>query len=296
MKRSIFFAAIAATLILGGCNGDKIKQLEQQNKNLAEQNMNKDSILNDLLGTITQFETNLDIIREREELIELTSNDPEMRKDSKEQINSDLLRINELLDQNRTMIEDLQAKVDNGSVKNRQLRNSIAGLNKRLEEKNAEIMTLTERLASLDLEIQNLTAENSTLTILRDTLVYRTQQQTAELSAQSEQIDEQTARIAEQTATINTAFYVAGSKKELKEKSVIDGKNLNKEVTRSAFTAIDITEVAMIPLDAKKVKLVTPHPEGAYELVSEDKRVTGINIKNPEAFWRNSKYLVVMVN
>ncbi|MEO0468090.1 MAG: hypothetical protein AAF206_00610 [Bacteroidota bacterium] len=298
MKRTIFFSAtmIAAAMFLTSCDGGKLKQLEQENQKLQAASVTQDSVMNDLLSTLSEFESNLDLIREREEMIELTSNDPEMRKDGSSRINDDLMHINTLLDQNRGLIEELQAKVDNGGIKNRKLRNSIANLNKRLEDKNVEIASLTQRVDSMGFAIETLTTTNAGLVVERDTLINVSTRQMDRIETQTAEIETQSARIAEQTKTINTAFYASGSKKELKDRAILEGKRFNAEVTRNSFSAIDITETETIPLDAKKVKLLTPHPEGTYEVISDEKRVVGLEIKNPEAFWRNSKYLVVQTD
>jgi hypothetical protein len=54
--------------------------------------------------------------------------------------------------------------------------------------------------------------------------------------------------------------------------------------------------VKEIAIGAKKAELVTPHPKGSYEFVEEGKTVTKLTISDPDAFWRNSKVLVIATN
>ncbi len=70
-------------------------------------------------------------------------------------------------------------------------------------------------------------------------------------------------------------------------------KKLNStDLNKDYFKQIDITKVSVIPVDAKKAKIITAHPAGSYELVGKD-RVEKLTIKDTAAFWSLSKYLVI---
>ncbi|MEZ4825231.1 MAG: hypothetical protein R3C61_02895 [Bacteroidia bacterium] len=66
--------------------------------------------------------------------------------------------------------------------------------------------------------------------------------------------------------------------------------------TNRAFTAIDITKVSSIPFDSKKAELLTSHPSDSYVFNQENKKITSLEITNPEKFWKASKYLVVVTD
>ena len=51
-----------------------------------------------------------------------------------------------------------------------------------------------------------------------------------------------------------------------------------------------------IPLEMKKAKILTNHPEGSYSLVKNDKGLLTLVISDPQNFWSLSKYLVVNVD
>jgi hypothetical protein len=102
---------------------------------------------------------------------------------------------------------------------------------------------------------------------------------------------------------MNTAYYCVGTQKELRDNNVLTKEGgvigiggVNKLNTASLnkdyFKQIDITKVTVIPVDAKKATVVTPHPAGSYELVGTD-RVENLTIKDTAAFWSLSKYLVI---
>jgi hypothetical protein len=59
---------------------------------------------------------------------------------------------------------------------------------------------------------------------------------------------------------------------------------------------IDIREFNQLPLNTKKAKLVTYHPDGSYHMVMTDKKtVESIVIDKPEEFWKASKYMLIVV-
>ena len=57
----------------------------------------------------------------------------------------------------------------------------------------------------------------------------------------------------------------------------------------------DVRDLHRIPVQAKKAVLVTDHPASSYEMVKEDDMIAYLEIKDPEAFWKLSKYAVVEV-
>ena len=139
---------------------------------------------------------------------------------------------------------------------------------------NAEIDTLKEQLAST----------NSSLATLID--MYRDKSQLADM----------------QRSEMNTAHYMIGTAKELKEKGVltkeggvvgIGGVNKLNMTTlpKHQFTVVDVTATPEIVLGAKKAKLATAHPDGSYRLDGGSKLL----ITDAEKFWSVSKYLVVVV-
>jgi len=66
------------------------------------------------------------------------------------------------------------------------------------------------------------------------------------------------------------------------------------DFNKDAFTQIDYTTTNTISMDSKDVKLVSTHPTGTYKIKRENNKVKGIEITDPENFWKASKYLVVV--
>ena len=62
------------------------------------------------------------------------------------------------------------------------------------------------------------------------------------------------------------------------------------------FTEIDRTKVTTISINQRKAQVISKHPEGSYELVYDEndaKKVAYLTIKDVNAFWRFTDYLVV---
>lgn len=288
------------------CNQGKISELEQKNKALMAANYEQDSILNDFMGSFNAFEDNISAIKERENLIGMNSDDPELRKDGKDQVLEDLQSIDDLLNQNRQIIEDLNQKIEQNETKMPQLRRLITRLKSQLEEKDGEVIVLKEQLAELNYNVEELNLKVNTLASNNETLTRNNEAQTWRIAEQDSLINLQGETIGDQTNTLNTAYYITGTYKDLKKMNVLTAtggfigigriKQLLPDFDESGFQKIDITEVKSIPVDTKKAQIMTSHPSGSYVFNEADKRIEGLEITDPETFWKNTKYLVVVTN
>lgn len=284
------------TLVIAGsvvsCNTkemeNKIASLSAENQQLMQRVQEKDSAVVSFMGALTQVEANLRDIREREMNIELKNSEDLSPSDLKEEIRNDVEEINRLLAENKKTIRGLNIRLRNSSNENVKLNNMMEQLKRSFEEKIAmqenRIESLNDELASKEVEIQILNASVEELT---------------------EQTEVQQSTIEEKTQALNTAYYTMGTYKDLKEKNVLNkeggflglGKTetLKNDFNEDEFRQINIRETVFFPIEAKKVELVTTHPDDAY-LLEEDETSDQINliISDPEKFWQSSKYLVLM--
>ncbi len=62
-----------------------------------------------------------------------------------------------------------------------------------------------------------------------------------------------------------------------------------------SFTMTDSRLLSEVPVGQKKATLVTSHPEGSYELVTDANKVasTKLIITDPVRFWESSKILII---
>ena len=103
--------------------------------------------------------------------------------------------------------------------------------------------------------------------------------------------------VAEQDKSLNAAWFVFGTKSELKAQKILQSGDVLKsaDFNKDYFTQIDIRTTKEIKLYSKRAELLTTHPTGSYELVKDDKGQLTLKITNPAEFWSVSRYLVIQV-
>jgi chromosome segregation ATPase len=242
--------------------------------------------------TFDQIEKDLNIVKEKENIITMKSSDKEFSKDKKQQILQDIEYINTLLDQNKKKIASLtdQLKNSGGAIKGLQIK--VAELEESMKLREGEISVLKLALVEKDFEIGQLNTR-------------MTDQQIA-ITQRDEKISNQANEINNQTNEINKGFLAYGTFKDLKAKGLVSkeggflglGKQetLQSEFADSSFTQVNITEMKEIPVNSRVAKLITEHPRSSYEMIRGiDNKISSIEITDPEKFWKISKYAVVEI-
>jgi len=285
MKKLFVILLIAA---IAGCTNkeqeEKLKQLEADNLKLQEQIGGDTHTINDFVNAYNEIQSNLDSIKTKEGIITAnTATGVELGADRKEQIKQDIQLIYELSLKNRKKIDQLNKKLKDEKGYTSNLKKMIANLESQLAERDAQINSLKDELAKLDIVVENLTAQVDQLAV--------------ESEGKSKVIEE---KISE----LNTAYYIIGTDKNLKEAKIITkeggfigmGKtaNINKDFDQNAFNKIDITKTPSIIINTKKAKIITDHPSTSYTLHGDKKHADSLSINDYKAFWRSSKYLVIV--
>ena len=281
MKKLLMMACLAA-LVLTGCKDGKTTagvgaaQSDSLNSIIAQ----KDSELNDLMGTINEIEDGLNQINEAENRVTLLKNGEGASK--KQKLKEDVQFIATRMKQNKELIAKLQKQMANSSIKSEQLQKTIDLLNKKLEAKEKEMQALREELDKQDIHIMELDETINNLNTKSNRLASESSKKSQVINAQDKQI--------------NTAWYVFGTKKELKSQHILEGgKVMTGNFNKNYFTKIDIRDLSEIKLYSKDVKVLTTHPSSTYTLVRDANKQYTLRITNPQIFWSTSKYLVVLV-
>lgn len=275
---------LALTAIFANCTNKSAEiALQTKNDSLERLLIDKDSAIYTVLGTFNEIENNLATIKAKENIITATVQDVEDQRTREEKINEDINLIYELMQDNQEKVTQLQEQLKRAHIKNNDLQNTIKSLQAKLAEKNAEIIELRKNLLDMNMKIDELT-------YTLDTLNFDNKVKQAIINAQDE--------------SLNTAFYLFGTEKELKEMQVLDkkgtfigkAKHLNEDFNKEYFTEIDIRNKKNFKFDnAKKVRIITSHPSSSYELFGE-KPVDSLRINNYEEFWSVSKYLLIVID
>jgi hypothetical protein len=271
---------------------NQLAVIENQKQSFTELLSKRDSVINEWMLTFDQIEKDLNTVKEKEDIITMKSSDMEFSKDKKQQIQQDIEYINTLLDQNKKKIASLTAQLKNsgGAIKSLQIK--VAELEESMKLREGEISVLKVALVEKDFEIGQLNKR-------------MTDQQVA-IAQKDEKISSQTNEINNQTNEMNKGFLAYGTFKDLKAKGLVSkeggflglGKkeSLQAEFADSSFTQVNITEMRAIPVNSRVAKLITEHPRSSYEMIHDnDNKISSIEIKDPELFWKISKYAVVEI-
>ena len=232
--KKLFFIVCCAALLVTGCKDGK-NSPDSANVHLAD-SLNeiiaqRDSEINDMMGTFNEVQEGLRQIGEAEGRVALAKSGE--GASSKQKMKEDIQFIAAQMKKNKELIAKLQKKLEGSSLNATQLKKTIEGLQAQLVEKDKQL---------------------------------------------------------------NTAWYVFGTKKELKGQRILEnGRVMNGNFNKNYFTKIDIRNTTEIKLYSKSAKLMTAHPSSSYTLVRDANKQYTLRITNPQIFWSTSKYLVVLV-
>jgi DNA repair exonuclease SbcCD ATPase subunit len=285
MKRIIILLAVAS--FFASCTNvvetKEYKALQAKNDSLETLASGQGNEIYDYLMDFNTIQENLNEIKKREKIISVNKVNLE-NVNKREQIKDDINTIYNLLKENQEKLKSLNKKYKSSGNKNQHLQKLINTLNQQIADKNSEIQILNGELSNLNIEIKDLT----------DDLLLVEQEN--EVQAQI---------IEDQENALQTAYYVVGTTKELKENGIITkeggfigiGRNtkLDDNFNKEYFTEINTESFNKIAIFSVSAKLVTTHPKNSYEFEGTDKKVDNLIIKDSKAFWSVSKYLVIEV-
>ena len=283
MKRIVI--SLLALTVLMACNNKK------EEKNLTSQNTidsltdivnQKNNELNDIMSTFNDIQEGFREINEAEGRVNIARNNGETN--AKADIMENISFIKRTMQLNKERIAKLREQLKESSFNTSKLQATIESLNKELESKTARIEELQAELDSKNAHIAHQDKQISELNTNVNSL-------TADNAAKARAVEQQDKQL-------NTAWYVFGTKKELREQHILEGTNKvlkGNNFNKDYFTKIDIRVDKVIKLYSKSAKLLTNHPAGSYSLDKDARGMYTLRITNPTTFWSVSKYLVVVV-
>jgi len=282
-----FLLPLFIAVAIAGCKDYKpeMEQAISERDSIMLMSEAKDSSINAFLETLTQIESNLDSITQKEAAISMdAAAKPEFNKDIRERINQNIAFINELLEKNKSMIGNLNEKLRNSSYNIASLKKMIDQLNSNLAAKDTELVMLNSHLANLRITVDSLNIS------LEDLRAQNTEKENV---------------IQTRVNELNTAYWAIGTYKSLKSSNILNkqggflglGKEevLKKDFNNDGFTQIDITKVTSFEINNKSARIITNHPTDSYKLEKDLKGVIlKLEITDPARFWKASKYLVIV--
>ena len=267
----LFLSVSVLLLTFASCKQNKSENAASnahENDSLEQILSQKDSEINDMMALMNEVQEGF-------------RQDGE-GADKKQMLRDNVKFIAATMQKNRELIAKLRQQLSSSSLKGTQLKATIDNLVKQLDEKDQQLQQLRADLDAKDIHIGELDETISNLNTNVSHLTTESKQKTETINAQDKQL--------------NTAWYVFGTKSELKEQRIIaDGKVLQGNFNKNYFTKIDIRVDKVIKLYSKSAKLLTLHPASSYTLARDANKQFVLTITNPEIFWSTSKYLVIQV-
>ncbi len=280
MKKVIYFVCLTA-LVLTGCTQKKAdSSIDPANDSLQQVIAQRDNEINDMMGTLNEITEGFRQISEAENRVSIVKDGEGTNK--KQQIKENIQFISNTMQRNRELIKKLQQQLRDSRFNGGELKKTIENLTQQLDEKNQQLQQLRTELDSKDIHIAEL-----------DETVNNLNTNVSNLKTESEQKSQ---TISDQDKLLNTAWFVFGTKKELKDQHIlVGGKVLESNFNRNYFTKVDIRVDKEIKLYSKSARVLTMHPSSSYTLSRDANNQYILRINNPQIFWSTSKYLVVLV-
>ena len=284
MKKLLILFIVSAGILFSCTNvkeSKEYKDLQAERDSLMMQSASIDTEVAEMMSVIDDVEENFNQIREAEKYLALQSTEKgELSANTKQRINDNFKMINEILQKNKAQMAELNKKYSSSTGQAATLKKTIDRLNQQMQESSVRIKDLQDELSSRDATIAQLSSDVTDL---------------------SGHLEEQSVTIREQEKSLNIAYFVFGTMKELKDQKILSGgflqstKVLDGAFNKDYFLQIDIREVTRVPLYDKKAKLWSNHPEGTYEFEKGDDGNLAFIITDTQRFWSLTKYLIIEV-
>lgn len=283
-KLAILMMCAAMVSSCDNFGGASKNQLKAENDSLLMELTQRNAELDEMMGTFNDISEGFRQINAAESRVDLQrSAVAEGSATAKQRIVDDIEFIRQQMETNKEQIAKLEAQLKKSKNNSAQLKKAIESLTQQLAEKTQHIEELQAELASRNVRIRELDAAVTGLTADKETL-------TAENEAKAQ-------TVAEQDRALNAAWFVFGTKRELKDQKILkDGDVLKSaDFNKDYFTQIDIRTTKEIKLYSKSADLKTTHPEGSYLLEKDSQKQLVLKITDPAKFWSVSRYLVIQV-
>ncbi len=287
LSARLVIASLVATAMLASCDtGPSPAELaaRAENARLTGDLQGRDSLISEMTRSFDEIESNIRMMDDRGDILTNKTSEQELGADKKQKIVRDLQLMNGLMKESRERIKELTARLDRSKIDAKSLRNKLKALDLQLAQRDSMITNMKDGLLARDFRIEQINSNLDSIELV---------------------VAKREAVIDQQTTELNKAYYVMGTEKELEEKGVLSqdggfigiGKraSLNSDAVPSKFTQTDMRELHRITVQSKKAELITEHPASSYTMVKENDMIAYLEIKDPEAFWKLSRYAVLKV-
>lgn len=333
MKKILIFAAFAALIV--ACDNGQNEKNKETIDSLTNANAQLKNGYDDLIATINQINSGFSQIVQAEDRINniaIDQNEEVAGAKTNQNVMDNMEFIVQILDDNKEKIKALEDKLADNMISSEELKKMVDALRTQLEAKQQEVLELKRQLeeknyqiGQMGQKIDNLVTENTEVknenevvkkentavkeentavkeenaAVKAENTAVKAENQAVKTENEVVKSDNEykTKVVESQDAMLNTAYYVFGTKAELKEHKIMDDGDVltNPQFDQEYFTKIDIRTKTSFPLGSKYAKILSKHPNGSYTLLKDSKGEYTLKINTPSVFWSTSKYLVVRV-
>ncbi len=300
--RTLVTGAVVLIIIITGfimlLNKDsQINELHVETQNLDSVIVKRDSVINDLDGFIFEIEQNIGLVKSKREQLEFEYRESNLSQ--KARILEDIKLLDTMLAENEQKLEELNQKLASSQIELKSFRDRVNRLTSELKNQNTVVENLKEEIERRDYQLAQM---DEKVNQLESSLMVHTDS----LTALTDSINRSSERIDYMDRELNKAYWVQGTFKELKENEVLEkeggflgflgkSKTIKKDLNVGSFTELDIRETEMIPLNARKVEMISEHSANSYRLIYQDDLVSYLKIENPDEFWKLTRFAVIEV-
>lgn len=252
----------------------------------------RDSLANVAATVTTDFETSLRTINEIEMALQTVREAEGIMMMENQEGNSNYAEaqieaIDRTIQQNKAKIAELEQQLAAAGSKSKELNATINRLKNELNEKDTYINNLREELSASQAQVAELSESVENLN--------------ADINNLNVQSAKQKATIKQQDTELNTVYYIAATSEKLAANHMINQGGLfssdkvTGDVDKSMMTVADKRNLKVLPLNTRKAKILTNHPESSYQLTKDGDNNLSLVIVDPNAFWSISNYLIISI-
>lgn len=263
-------------------SSSKYEALQAERDSLANVAATVTTDFESSLRTINEIEMALQTVREAEGIMML-----ENQEGNSNYAEAQIEAIDRTIQQNKAKIAELEQQLAAAGSKSKELNATITRLKNELNEKDTYINNLREELSASQAQVAELSESVEHLN--------------ADIDNLNVQSAKQKATIKKQETEMNTVYYIAAPAEKLAANHMINqgglfsSDQITGDIDMSTMTVADKRELKVLPLNSRKAKILTNHPESSYQLTKDDDKNLSLVIVDPNAFWSISNYLIISI-
>ena len=283
--RSLFVLSIVIGLMAGGCN-DRSNEVTQLNSDLQKAKddlAQRDKYIDEITRSMNEVYQTLEKVRTTEGQLQSHAESAEAgvqrtSQEARDRIFEQVAAVGTQLREGREKIAKLEKRMKSYKSQFNGLNKMIASLKTQLQEREQSMADLQVRLTSLEEEV---TLKTATIAVNEMT-------------------------IASKEKSLNTVYYIVGTRDQLREKGIITEEGgflwgllgsttvLADQVDERLFTPIDKTSETIIPI-SKAIREVLPRRSvESYASAEISENQADLRIIDPSRFWQQ-RYAVIVV-